>query len=166
MMKREIHDDRSSRHSKISGNFGENTILYLLSKSGFECALIDHTGIDILARNPHTNELIGISVKSRSRVVQKRYAVGIKNDDLEKADAACKSFGCKTYFAIVVDESDKIYCFLTSKDHLLKLFPNKKQGSLWKMSDNWLEKYRKDPAINMVQFSQETIRWWGKKGFV
>ena len=58
---------KSSRHSKITGDFGERLILYWLSKYGFECTFVDHTGIDLLARNPRTEELMGISVKSRSR---------------------------------------------------------------------------------------------------
>jgi hypothetical protein len=58
---------KSPRHSKIAGNFGENIVLYWLSKYGFECALVDHTGIDIIARNPHTKKMMGISVKSRTR---------------------------------------------------------------------------------------------------
>ena len=58
---------KSSRHSRITGDFGEALVLYWLSKYGFECARIDHTGIDLIARNPHMHELMGISVKSRSR---------------------------------------------------------------------------------------------------
>ena len=42
--------NKCSRHSKIAGDFGETLILYWLSKYGFECALVDHTGIDIIAR--------------------------------------------------------------------------------------------------------------------
>ena len=55
--------NKSSRHSKITGNFAESLVLYWLSKYGFECALVDHTGLDVIARNSHTNELMGISVK-------------------------------------------------------------------------------------------------------
>ena len=58
---------KSSRHSKITGDFAERLVLYWLSKHGFECALVDHTGLDIIARNPANKELMGISVKSRSR---------------------------------------------------------------------------------------------------
>ena len=58
---------KSSRHSKITGDFAERLILHWLSKYGFECAYVDHTGLDIIARNPSTDELMGISVKSRSR---------------------------------------------------------------------------------------------------
>ncbi|MDQ0885931.1 Holliday junction resolvase-like predicted endonuclease [Paenibacillus sp. V4I9] len=56
---------KSSRHS--NGNFAENLILYWLSKHGFESALVDHVGIDIIARNPNNDEVMGISVKMRSR---------------------------------------------------------------------------------------------------
>lgn len=39
---------KSSRHSKIIGDFGENLICNWLSRSGFEVSIVDHTGIDIL----------------------------------------------------------------------------------------------------------------------
>jgi len=42
---------KSSRHLKIAGNFCEHLFLYWLSKSGYEVALIDHTGIDLIAYN-------------------------------------------------------------------------------------------------------------------
>lgn len=54
---------KSSRHAKIAGDFGEVVVQYWLSKYGYECARVDHTGIDLIARKPHTNEVMGISVK-------------------------------------------------------------------------------------------------------
>ncbi|MEW6067034.1 MAG: hypothetical protein AB1610_01865 [Nitrospirota bacterium] len=50
---------KSSRHSKITGNFAESLILYWLSKYGFECAKVEHTGIDIIARKPNLNTVMG-----------------------------------------------------------------------------------------------------------
>jgi hypothetical protein len=67
---------KSSRHSKLAGDFGEALVLYWLSKYGFECALVDHTGIDIIANNPLTPEIMGISVKTRTR------AEGTEADDV------------------------------------------------------------------------------------
>ncbi len=77
--------DKSSRHSKITGDFAEGLVLYWLSKHGFESARVDHTGIDLIARNPSANELMGVSVKSRSRQVgtEKDY-IGIRNDNFER----------------------------------------------------------------------------------
>ena len=37
---------KSSWHSKITGDLGEALVLYWLSKHGFECARVDHTGND------------------------------------------------------------------------------------------------------------------------
>lgn len=58
---------KSTRHQKIIGDFGENVICNWLSRSGFEVTRVDHTGIDIVAYNPGTDERLGITVKSRTR---------------------------------------------------------------------------------------------------
>ncbi len=152
---------KSSRHSKITGNFSESLVLYWLSKYGFECALVDHTGIDIIARNKKTKELMGISVKSRSRNTGKEgQYLSIPNDTFPKVEAACKAFGCEPYFAVVVDEENKIYGFLTTMKHLLKLFPKQKEVVGWKMGKKWLGCYRTDPEIKMFEFEYKTLRWW------
>jgi len=152
---------KSSRHSKITGNFAESLILYWLSKYNFECANIDHTGIDIIAKNPHTKELMGISVKSRCRNIGKEGGyLGIKNENFDKAEKACAAFGCKPYFAIVVDEGEKIYCFILSVKRLLKMFPKGETQVAWKMDKTNLEKYYKDPEIKVFEFSHKTHSWW------
>jgi len=152
---------KSSRHSKITGNFGENLILYWLSKYNFECANVDHTGIDIIAKNPHTEELMGISVKSRSRGEGKeKESVSIGKDDFDKIKRACKSFACVPYFAIVVDAKDKIYCFILSMKRLLKMFPVGKNTLEWKMGEEYLDRYNRDPEIKIIEFIHRTYCWW------
>jgi len=154
---------KSSRHSKITGDFAERLVLYWLSKYGFECAYVDHVGLDLLARNPHTRELMGISVKSRSRVVHRESSpVLIPLDNLDKLDAACKAFECNPYFAIVVDRGSTIWTFILSKAHLLKVSPPGKAGIGWSMSDASLKRYASDPNIKGFQFATETWSWWGK----
>ena len=59
---------KSGYFSKIIGNFGENLVCNWLSRSGFEVALIDHTGIDVLAYQRATRERFGITVRSRTRL--------------------------------------------------------------------------------------------------
>jgi hypothetical protein len=104
---------KSSRHSKITGDFAEHLILYWLSKYGFECAKVDHTGIDLIARNPITDEIMGISVKSRSRNEGKEgQYLHIANENFSKIDNACKAFGCVPYFAMVIDEETTIKVFI------------------------------------------------------
>ena len=151
---------KSTRHSKIAGEFGEALVLYLLSKYGFECAKVDHTGIDLIAANLDTNEVMGISVKSRTRLEGKETdSVTIPGDDFDKIDEACKAFHCSPYFAIVVDAKDLIKIFITSKSHLLELFP-KKAGCYWKMSRSHLEKYADDVQVMTFEFKAKKGRWW------
>lgn len=152
---------KSSRHQKITGDFGEALTLYWLSKYGFECALVDHTGIDIIARNPHTKEIMGISVKSRTRTEGKEQEyVTLPNSHLEKVETACKAFGCVPYFAVVVDAGDTIRGFLTPMSHLLQIFPQGKTTSGWKMKPAYLKQYDQDPEVKTFEFKTKTTHWW------
>lgn len=155
---------KSTRHAKITGDFGETVVLYWLSKYGFECALVDHTGIDIIARNPHTNEIMGISVKGRSRTegAEDTY-VSIPNENFDKAENACAAFGCVPYFAIVVDAGEVIRGFILPMTKLLTLFPKGKTASGWKMTERYLARYAADPEIQIFKFETKTMKWWGRQ---
>lgn len=86
-------------------------MLYWLSKYGFECAFVDHVGLDIIA-NPQTSELMGISVKSRSRSAgTESTSLNISHDNLDKLDTACAAFSCQPYYAIVIDAAVSILAF-------------------------------------------------------
>ncbi len=153
--------NKSSRHSKITGDFAEGIVLYWLSKHGFESAKVDHTGIDLIARNPVTTELMGISVKSRSRKSgTEKTHLTIPNDNFKKVDTACEAFGCIPYFAILIDIADTINIFILSKSKLLELFPLGKASSNWKMGDNYLGKYKSDKSIINIEFMYNTSNWW------
>lgn len=161
MKKQMVKISKSSRHSKITGDFAESMVLYWLSKYGFECAKVDHTGIDMIARNPKSKELMGISVKSRSRNTGKEgQYVSIPKDNFDKAEKACKAFGCNPYFAIQVDEADTIWIFITSKKHLLELYPIGQQVSGWKMTKKHIEQYQLDSEIKIIKMSHNTLHWW------
>jgi Holliday junction resolvase-like predicted endonuclease len=152
---------KSSRHAKITGDFGEVLVLYWLSKYGFECARVDHTGIDIIARNPHTQELMGISVKSRSRNVgTEQSSLRISADNFEKARAACDAFSCTPYFAIVIDAGTSIRAFLLSMEHLLTLHSVGKTSASWKMGEKYLSQYANDSEIKTFELQTATPRWW------
>ncbi len=152
---------KSTRHSKITGDFAEGLVLYWLSKYGFECARIDHTGIDLIARNPKTREIMGISVKSRSRNPgTESTSISIPNENFVRAREACDAFGCLPYVAIVADTADIIRVFLTSMEHLLEIWPARKTQSHWRMTPAALAKYAVDPQIKCFEFRSATVCWW------
>jgi len=152
---------KSTRHAKITGDFSEALILYWLSKYGFECARVDHTGIDLIARNPHTSELIGVSVKSRCRTAgTEGDVIAIPADNFQKAISACKAFGCIPYFAIVVDAAGSIRGFILPMSRLLALCPTTGRGSYWRMSPRFLQQCVGDSEIKMFEFQTRTNSWW------
>ena len=153
---------KSSRHSKITGDFAESLVLYWLSKHGFECARVDHTGMDLIARNPHTSELMGISVKSRSRNVGREGSVvRFDHDNIEKLNAACSAFNCVPYFALVVDAWSAIHCFVVTSEYLVTL-NGKRKHLYWGMGSKHMAQYKTDQRIIMFEFQAKTTRWWPK----
>jgi|ERR1700722_2234108 len=152
---------KSTRHPKIAGDFGEAMILYWLSKHGFECAKVDHTGIDLIANNPHTKEVMGISVKSRTRSPDtEEEFVKIDATNFQKMKDACNAFGCRPYFAIVVDANPTIRIFITSMEHVLDMYPIKKANSGWRMSPNALTAYANDDKIMSFELEIKPGNWW------
>lgn len=146
---------KSSRHSKIAGDYFELQVLYNLSKYGFECSIIDHIGIDVIAKNPNTNKLWGISVKGRTRTANRvNSTVTFKIDNVEKTENACKAFNCdEVYFAICIDEDNETIIYLLTLNHLLEKYTlsSKKQFN-WNMTLKAKEIYEKDSEIKILKF--------------
>ena len=147
--------EKSSRHSKITGDFGEALILYWLSKRGFECARVDHTGIDLIARRPGSKEILGISVKSRSRYEgTETDAIKLGKRDDTKIEKACQAFGCVPYVAFVMDQGKSVRGFLVPLNHARKLAP----GGSWPMTEQKVLRYKRDRQVE--SFELESRDGW------
>jgi Holliday junction resolvase-like predicted endonuclease len=151
---------KSSRHSKITGNFGEALILYWLSKRGFECADVDHTGIDLIARRPSSNEVLGISVKCRSRAeTMDQAGVNLLHANDEKIEAACRAFGCVPYVAVVVDQGDTVRGYLTTLQHVRAQYP----GQSWRMTSAMTQQYEIDPHVEWFELASRAGNWLAER---
>jgi Holliday junction resolvase len=157
--------NKSSRHAKIIGDFGENLICNLLSRSGFEVVIVDHTGIDIIAYNQQTEERLGITVKSRTRTSgTEDSAVNIfksGNDNRQKLMNACKSFACEPWIGIYVEASDYANIYLTSlKNYDLKYNIKEKKIATWKMKEKDLVAYKEDPNTKNLKIEFKFSNWF------
>jgi len=112
--------EKSSRHQHIIGKFGEYMLRNWLSRSGFEVAIIDHTGLDIVAYNPRTKKRLGITVKSRTRNIGKEatqvniFSYREGKNDRQKLIDACVSFDCEPWIAVYVETVQSADLYLTS----------------------------------------------------
>jgi Holliday junction resolvase-like predicted endonuclease len=151
---------KSSRHSKITGNFGEALILYWLSKRGFECAHVDHTGIDLIARRPASEEVLGISVKCRSRAEAGAEAgVNLLHTNDEKIESACQAFGCVPYVAVVVDQGSSVHGYLTTLNHLRTEYP----GQSWRMASAMRKRYESDQRVEWFKLASQAGNWLAER---
>jgi hypothetical protein len=152
----------SSNHSKICGDFGEHLTLYILSKYGFECARVDHTGIDVIARNPHTNEVMGISCKARSRSPrQMDSSLHVPHDEPEKVKAACAAFNCVPFYSLIIDRGDTTIVFILPLSVMIELHPDTlTKGFNWSMTEAWIARYQVHPKIVVIEMSTKIVSWW------
>jgi hypothetical protein len=152
---------KSSGHSKIVGDFAEALVLYWLSKYGYECARIDHTGIDLIARLPAVPHIMGISVKCRDRYDHyERASITLPPDGFVKARKACHDFSCAPYYAIVVDAASVVRCFVLSLDHLESVAggtPGTKR--YWRMGSKDISRYDADPLIQGFVLQTASCSW-------
>jgi hypothetical protein len=152
---------KSTRHSKITGDFAEGLVLYWLSKYGYECARVDHTGIDLIANAPDNSERLGISVKCRSRYQgTESSSVNLPSDGFAKARSACKAFGCVPYYAVVVDGGSVVRCFLVSLAHLENIAGGKGEGMrYWQMTAKSMAAYKADAFIKGFELQVTACSW-------
>jgi hypothetical protein len=155
---------KSSRHSKITGDFGEHLVLYYLSRYGFECARVDHTGIDILARTQNEHDPRGISVKTASRIETRAHKPSrIEFSDLEKAETACRAFNAIPYLAVVFDSIQKVFILLESTASLRQRFSGSKQMS-FHFDEKTISTYRKPTYAGMFIECSVDLKGWNKRG--
>jgi hypothetical protein len=86
--------------------------------------------------------------------------MSIPNDNFAKLEIACAAFGCEPFFAIIIDEAEKIDAYLLSSVTLQELFPQRERVSSWKMTKEWREKYNQDARIMQFQLTTQTTCWW------
>jgi len=155
---------KSTRHPKIIGDLGEMLLSNWLSRSGFEVAVVGHTGIDLIPYNPKTGERLGITVKSRTRTRgQESVSVTVFKDKSERTKlfAACKYFGCQPWVAVYVEVENSADLYLTPLQHYEQKLRGGKQKNLfdWSMSLERKKQYGYDPLVKHVRINFDHTRW-------
>jgi Holliday junction resolvase-like predicted endonuclease len=158
---------KGTRFSKIIGEFGEAFVCNWLSRSGFEVAIVDHTGLDIVAYHPPTKRRIGITVKSRTRDVKmEAESVNIFSYQKDPTDRtkllkACAAFACEPWLAVYVETSRSADLYLTSLNHYDQTYrPNHSRAiDTWKMGTTDKQAYDADPNVQHIHVVFNETNW-------
>ena|ERR1700726_2744887 len=161
--------DKSSRHTKIVGHFGEYLVCNWLSRSGFEVSVVDHTGMDVIAYLPHTQQRLGITVKSRTR------KPGTETDsvnlfqkakqDREKLLDACTAFNCEPWIAVYAECDMRADLFLTSLQNYDNRYGTRGENAIdgWRMTEKSVREYEADPEVKHIIIEFKAKDWWNNK---
>jgi Holliday junction resolvase-like predicted endonuclease len=156
---------KSTRHQKIIGQFGEQIVCNWLSRCGFEVAIVDHTGLDIIAYRPETKERLGITVKARTRRVgTESESVNLfssRHEDRKKLVAACDAFGCHPWIGVYVEAADEADMYLTSLAHYDEEYRGAqgRQVEDWKMSEDHRNRYTQDAQVRHLHVTFDRTGW-------
>lgn len=146
--------NKSKRHSKITGDFGEYFVLYLLSKHGFECARIDYVGIDLYAKENKTGKTLGISVKTKTLSTTK-LTQGITIDSINRAKEACDVFAIVSYLAVVFDQEEYITVIMIPVDKIDEFCTTSKTKIRLDLKPQALNNYKNHPDVYYMRLKIE-----------
>jgi Holliday junction resolvase-like predicted endonuclease len=159
--------EKSSRHQKILGNFGEYLVCNWLSRSGFEVCVVDHTGLDIVAYSRSTRERFGITVKSRTRrqgtETDSVYIFRDSKADRRKLLEACEAFNAKPWIAVYAECEKEADLFLTSLDNYDQKYRPSDERAVdgWTMTPKQRLAYAQDPEVKHIQITfSVSSNWW------
>jgi len=105
--------DRSSRASQQIGDFGEGLVTYLLIREGYEVAVVDHVGADLIAERKGQRYAVSVKTRRFRKRGKETRAVVVKPKDLRKIEHFAERFDLLPIFAQV---------FCVHADHLIHVF--------------------------------------------
>ena len=155
--------EKSSRHSKIVGDFGEALVANLLSRSGFEVIHADHIGFDLIAFRADIGRL-GISVKSRTRGRQGTEQDSVNLFDIAdvKLEKSCSEFGLTPWVAVYVETKSSGDLYLTSLENYKTKHLGGKKMRVWNMKQQQREMYAQDQGVMHFQMSFAENNWFDR----
>lgn len=158
---------KSERHQKIIGQFGELLVCNRLSCSGFEdVMLVDHVGIDVIAYHKDFGHL-GISVKSRARNRKgsEEESVNLFASDDDKLERICNRLKLIPWIAVYAETKNGGDLYLTS----LKNYRTFQAGNLtptkicvWNMRKKHKDAYALDNGVMHFHVDFAEKNWFGK----
>lgn len=157
---------KGKRHTRVIGEFGENIICNWLSRSGFEVAVIDHVGIDIIACSRSGAQKLGITVKSRTRNAGKeRTSASLFRGEKDRGNLkeACQAFGCEPWIGVYIETENCADIYLTSLEHYDEAYRGNGNIDSWKMGEKEKRRYDDDAEVHHIGIDFK-VGNWGLKG--
>jgi len=148
-----------TRAPKLLGDFGEGLVTYTLLRKGFEVAVVDHVGADLIAEKEGRRFAISVKLRLFRHGSNESRMVVIEEDHLDKVKQFASQFGMQALFAQVIcmAEACAIHVFIFEVSGIQELFPKVRHGFALSFGDKHLDQLIVNPGIDYSSWREETI---------
>jgi len=148
-----------SRAAKQLGDFGEGLVTYALICKGYEVALVDHVGADLIAEKNGIRFAVSVQTRRFKPAVKESRVYTVEEPHLRKLDYFARQFAMTPLFAFVACMADDkaIHLFLARVDDIRKHLPKGKHGYSIRFGKTRLQKLIDNPYIDYSCWTNETI---------
>ncbi len=148
-----------SRAAKQIGDFGEALVNYDFIRKGYEVAIVDHVGADLICSKNGTRYAVSVKTRWFKNASKESRMYNIKGDHLDKLSHFSHSFGMEPLFSLLACISDdrKLILFTLRTKNIAELCTKTKHGYSFKFSNKHIENLEKNPNISISFWENETI---------
>jgi len=148
-----------SRAAKQIGDFGEALVNYDFIRKGYEVAVVDHVGADLICSKDEKRYAISVKTRCFKKESKESRMYNIESAHLDKLRYFSDSFGLESLFSLLVCISDdkKLILFTVKVVDIESCFRKTKAGYSFKFSDKHLVSLKNNPKISISLWENEVI---------
>lgn len=149
--------NRHSRSPKLVGDFGEGLATYLLIRKGFQVAVVDHVGADLIAERD--GKRYAISVKTRRLGKGETNAATFGPKHIEHLDHFANRFGMDAALMHIacIEPDQLIHAFMMKTADIKRKLKRVKLGYRLNFSKKHLDELVENEWLDYSVFREESI---------
>ncbi len=115
---------------KLIGDFGEGFVTYVLIRKGYEVAVVDHVGADLIAEKGGNRFAVSVKTRVFKKGSKESLVFVVEESHIEKLEKFAALFGMTAIFALLVCLSDEqmIHLMIVPVSKLKEKLPSVKHG--------------------------------------
>jgi len=144
------------------GDFGEALVNYDFIRKGYEVAVVDHVGADLICSKDGKRYTVSVKTRWFKKGSKESKMYNIESTHLDKLKYFSESFGLEPLFSLLVCMSDmgKLILFtvkVSDIENIESSFRKTKVGYSFKFSDKHIAGLKSNPEVSISSWDNEVI---------
>ena len=151
--------ENPSRSAKQIGDFGEALVTYDLIRKGYEVAVVDHVGADLICSKDGSRYAVSVKTRWYKEGSHESRMFNIERAHLDKLEYFSQLFDLEPLFSLFVclSESKELVLFTLKVSDIENICNKTKVGYSLKFSNAHIEQLKNDPRVSFSLWENEQI---------